>query len=241
MEIIASFEKVRVERQGRVILNDLSFALETGCFCLVGPSGSGKTTIFNVLAGFLKPQAGRVTVTGRDISLLGDRQLARLRNTTVSTIFQAYNLVGNYSLADNVVLPALVAGQRPDKPRGMHCLAQVGLADRAADVPTCLSGGERQRLAIARALYMRPRLLLADEPTGNLDQATAREVLAALMQLNSAGSTLFIATHDPLVIEQIPVKLRLPVANETQNARAPAPNGAKGEQSAANLASGANS
>jgi ABC-type lipoprotein export system ATPase subunit len=204
------FEAVSVRREGRPILTDLSLRFDEGCWgAVVGPSGSGKTTIFNLISGLLRPSAGRVLVVGQDLARLGDHRLARLRNAQVATIFQLYNLVPDYSLLDNVLLPARVVGAKADLPRARSCLERVGLAERSADVPSRLSGGERQRLAIARTLYMRPRLILADEPTGNLDAQAAGHILQALQEMHEAGAGVLIATHDPLVTAQVPVVLTL--------------------------------
>jgi ABC-type lipoprotein export system ATPase subunit len=166
---------------------------------LLGKSGSGKSTLLNLLGGLDRPTGGTIRVAGRDLHALGARALARYRLETVGMIFQAYNLVESRTALENVELPMVFAGRPRAERRAQarEALAAVGLAGRLGHHPSQLSGGERQRVAIARALVNRPEVLLADEPTGNLDSATAREVLGLLLgHLDRHGTTLVLVTHD---------------------------------------------
>jgi putative ABC transport system ATP-binding protein len=182
------------------LLDRVSVEIAAGEFvALLGPSGSGKSTLLNIL-GALEPDfEGEVQIGGEHLARLGDRELARFRNRTLGFVFQAYNLLGHLSAIDNVLLPARFADEELDRQRGRDVLAEVGLADKAARLPATLSGGERQRVAIARALYHRPKLVLCDEPTGNLDKETGAEVLKLFAGLSTSGVTLLIATHDEAI------------------------------------------
>jgi putative ABC transport system ATP-binding protein len=166
---------------------------------IMGPSGSGKSTLLHILGALDRPTAGRVEVGGRHYEDLDDRELTRLRGEVFGFVFQFFNLLPTLTAAENVLLPALVAGERPGRyaERVDALLALVGLADRAGHVPSELSGGEQQRVAIARALLRRPRVLLADEPTGNLDSAAGAIVLDLLRRLvDEDGQTVVMVTHD---------------------------------------------
>jgi len=169
-----------------------------------GRSGSGKTTLLNLLGGLDRPTAGSVVVDGLEVSRLGERQLVELRRSTVSYIFQSFGLLPILSAAENVEVPLRLvrADGRQRDARVMELLERVGLAERARHRPHELSGGEQQRVAIARALANRPRLLLADEPTGQLDSETGRSVMTMLREVVRAeGITAVIATHDPLMLD----------------------------------------
>jgi len=166
---------------------------------LLGKSGSGKSTLLNLIAGLDQPSGGSIEVNGRDLAGLGRNQLARHRLTTVGIIFQSFNLVPSRTALENVELPMIFAGQTPKERRSAarQMLEDVGLGDRLHHHPGELSGGEHQRVAIARALVNRPDILLADEPTGNLDSATAGEVIEVLMaHVRRQGNTLILVTHD---------------------------------------------
>lgn len=182
-------------------VEDVSFAIERGDFAaLLGPSGSGKSTLLNLLAGLDRLSAGSITVDGRDLSTMDSEALARYRRLAVGMIFQSFNLVPTMTLADNIELPLRFAETPREgrRARVQELLANVGLAHRASHKPTELSGGEQQRGAIARALANRPSLLLADEPTGNLDSRNGQEVMALLRELNeNMGVTVLMVTHDP--------------------------------------------
>jgi putative ABC transport system ATP-binding protein len=165
---------------------------------VMGPSGCGKSTLLQLLGGLDRPSAGELSLAGRPVNRLSERALARLRCSEVGFVFQAYHLMDELTARENVELPVLLAGRSPReaRQRARDLLEQVGLADRAQHLPGMLSGGQRQRVAIARALANKPRLVLADEPTGNLDSAATLEVLRLLEALHASGLTLVIVTHD---------------------------------------------
>jgi putative ABC transport system ATP-binding protein len=166
---------------------------------IMGPSGSGKSTLLNLIAGLDRPTTGTVTVAGERIDALGEAALARFRARHVGIIFQFFNLLDDLTVADNVLLPAQLAGasRRRARARADELLARLGIDKHRDAYPARLSGGQRQRVAIARALVNSPELLLADEPTGALDTATGQEIGRLLSELNAAGQTLVLVTHDP--------------------------------------------
>ncbi|TMR87849.1 ABC transporter ATP-binding protein, partial [Nonomuraea basaltis] len=168
---------------------------------VMGPSGCGKSTLLHLLGGLERPTGGEVWVAGRRIDTLSERALARMRRRSVGFIFQAFHLVEELSAAENVELPALLAGRsrRQARRRASLLLDRVGLTDRARHLPSQLSGGQRQRVAVARALVNDPLVVLADEPTGNLDTAATLDMLRIFQELRSAGQTLVIVTHDERV------------------------------------------
>jgi putative ABC transport system ATP-binding protein len=168
---------------------------------VMGPSGCGKSTLLHLLGGLERPSSGEIWLAGRRIDALSERALARLRRRSVGFVFQAFHLMEELSAAENVELPALLAGRsrREARRRASVLLERVGLADRARHLPSQLSGGQRQRVAIARALVNEPLVVLADEPTGNLDTAATLDVLRIFEELRSAGQTLVIVTHDERV------------------------------------------
>jgi putative ABC transport system ATP-binding protein len=165
---------------------------------VMGPSGCGKSTLLHLLGGLDRPSAGEVWLNGRRIDDLGEKALARMRRTDVGFVFQAFHLMEELTAVENVELPALLAGRSPRaaRRRAEELLEQVGLADRARFLPSALSGGQRQRVAIARALSNEPLVVLADEPTGNLDSAATLDVLRLFERLHESGQTLVIVTHD---------------------------------------------
>jgi putative ABC transport system ATP-binding protein len=165
---------------------------------IMGPSGCGKSTLLHLLGGLDRPSGGEVRLAGRRVDQLSERALARLRQDAVGFVFQAFHLMDELTAVENVELPALLAGRpaRTARRRATALLDRVGLADRARFLPAALSGGQRQRVAIARALANEPLVVLADEPTGNLDSAAALEVLRLFDSLHAAGQTLVIVTHD---------------------------------------------
>jgi putative ABC transport system ATP-binding protein len=166
---------------------------------IMGPSGSGKSTLLHILGALDRPDAGSVSIDGRRYDDLSDRELTKLRGKFFGFVFQFFNLLPTLSAAENVLLPALVNGERPAHyaTRVDELLGRVGLGDRAAHLPTELSGGEQQRVAIARALLRRPRLVLADEPTGNLDSKAGSSVMRLLRSVVDEGQTVVMVTHDP--------------------------------------------
>jgi ABC-type lipoprotein export system ATPase subunit len=165
---------------------------------VMGPSGCGKSTLLHLLGGLDRPSGGEISLAGRRLDQMGEKALARMRRTAVGFVFQAFHLVDELTAVENVELPALLAGRSPRaaRRRAADLLDQVGLAERARFLPSALSGGQRQRVAIARALSNEPLVVLADEPTGNLDSAATVEVLRLFERLHHAGQTLLIVTHD---------------------------------------------
>jgi ABC-type lipoprotein export system ATPase subunit len=165
---------------------------------VMGPSGCGKSTLLHLLGGLDRPSAGELWLDGRRIDRLSERALAQLRRHEVGFVFQAFHLMDELTAQENVELPALLAGRTPREARNRarQLLEQVGLADRASHLPSALSGGQRQRVAIARALANGPQVVLADEPTGNLDSAATLEVLRLFEALHEDGLTLVVVTHD---------------------------------------------
>jgi putative ABC transport system ATP-binding protein len=182
-----------------VALHDVDLDLAHGEFLAVtGPSGCGKSTLLNLLGGLDRPTAGEIHLHGERVDDAGEARRARLRRTEVGFVFQFFNLIGNLTVADNVELPALLAGvpSREARRRAAELLDRLGLTETAGRVPGALSGGQQQRVAIARALVNRPSVLLADEPTGNLDSAAARDVVGVLAERSAEGQAIVLVTHD---------------------------------------------
>jgi len=165
---------------------------------VMGPSGCGKSTLLHLLGGLDRPSDGQLWLAGRRVDELGERALARMRRRDVGFVFQAFHLMEECTAVENVELPALLAGSAPRaaRRRAVDLLERVGLADRAGFLPSALSGGQRQRVAVARALSNEPLVVLADEPTGNLDSAATLDVLRLFERLHEAGQTLVVVTHD---------------------------------------------
>jgi ABC-type lipoprotein export system ATPase subunit len=189
-------KRYRQGRQGVLALDAIDLALDAGEFlALVGPSGSGKSTLLHLAGGLDLPDAGQVRLDNRDITTISAGDRARLRRREIGFVFQFFHLIPTLTLAENVELPLILDGARDDGVASM--LDRVGLGGRSDHLPGELSGGEMQRAAIARALVNRPRLILADEPTGNLDSATAADVMAVLLeQVRESGAALLMVTHD---------------------------------------------
>jgi len=191
-----------------VALDDLTLAIEAGeLVSIVGPSGSGKSTLLNLVGGLDRSSAGTVTIDGQELSGLGDDQLSRVRRDKIGFIFQFFNLLPTLTALENVGLPLHLRGwpARKVDARARELLTLVQLSHRMEHMPEELSGGERQRVAIARALSVYPPILLADEPTGNLDSHTGEDILALLHDLHAKlGSTVVIVTHDKTVAESCP-------------------------------------
>jgi putative ABC transport system ATP-binding protein len=184
--------KVRVD-----VLHGIDLTIDDGeLVAIMGPSGSGKTTLMNILGCLDAPTSGRYLLDGVDVSRLSDNRLARIRSHKIGFVFQSFNLVPRTNALRNVELPLVYAGAKARHKAARLALEQVGLADRQKHMPNELSGGQQQRVAIARALINDPALLLADEPTGNLDSASTREILKLLGALNDAGRTVVIITHE---------------------------------------------
>jgi len=187
------------------ILVNVSLQVAAGEFVAVrGPSGSGKSTLLGLIAGLDRPTSGSIRIGGREISSLDEDELARLRRRNIGIVFQSYQLIPTLTAVENVVLPHQLAGglQREGLERANLLLEQFGLAARADHYPRQLSGGEQQRVSLARAFMLRPEILLADEPTGNLDSHNGRQVLSLMAGLNRQhGTTLVLVTHDPLLAQ----------------------------------------
>ncbi len=204
-EIIRLEEISKTYHLGEVdipVLRGVSFLLEKGEHCaIMGPSGSGKTTLLNILGCLDKPTSGRYLLDGHDISLCSDDELSILRSTKIGFIFQSYNLISQLTLLENVGVPLFY--QRVDehivRERAWELVKLVGLEDRANHRPTELSGGQQQRVAIARSLINEPVVLFADEPTGNLDSSTGKDIMNLLCSLNEQGKTIILVTHDAKV------------------------------------------
>jgi len=187
-----------------VALDDVSLSIESGEFVsIMGPSGCGKSTLLHILGGLDRLTSGEVYFRGERVDRLSESQWARRRRAEIGYVFQFFNLIGNLTAADNIELPALINGTSAGdaRKRRIELMEALGIADRATSVPAELSGGEQQRVALARALVNQPELLLADEPTGNLDSASAEDVLRVLREFSDAGQTILMVTHDAQVAQ----------------------------------------
>jgi putative ABC transport system ATP-binding protein len=186
-------------------LADVDLSIKPGEFiAIIGPSGSGKSTLANIIGGLDKPDSGTVSVDGADLAKASDKALSSYRNRHIGFVFQAFNLQPTYTALENVMLPLMLSGMgaKARRERAAKCLTDVGLADRIKHKPTELSGGQRQRVSIARALAGNPSIIIADEPTGNLDSQKGREIMTLLKELNKAGITLIVITHDLEIAKQ---------------------------------------
>jgi putative ABC transport system ATP-binding protein len=193
-------------------LQGVSFRVEPGeLVAIVGPSGSGKTTLLHLMGTLEQPSTGRVAITGLDVAGMNDRDLAAVRATRIGFVFQQFFLAEHSTALENVADGLLYAGVpvAERRERAAEALTRVGLGDRLGARPTQLSGGERQRVAIARALVGRPAMLLADEPTGNLDSATGESIMALIHELNNEGATIIVITHDHEVAAHFPRQISL--------------------------------
>jgi putative ABC transport system ATP-binding protein len=237
--VIELADVTKVFRSGEVsveALRGVSFAVREREFvAIMGPSGSGKTTLLGILGCLDRPTEGSYKLVGQEMSTLDETRRAHVRGERIGFVFQAYNLIPRTTAYKNVELPLVYAGVAGGERRGrvQQALASVGLAERADHLPNQLSGGEQQRVGIARALVVEPSVILADEPTGNLDSASAEEVLAILGRLNEEGATIVMVTHSSEVAEHASRIIRfadgLVVADEpTERVRPAAPLGAVG-------------
>ena len=183
------------------VLGAISLTIDPGEFAVIeGPSGSGKTTLLSLLSGLDKPSQGRVWIDGRDITDIGEDDMAPIRNTTIGFVFQAYHLVPALTAIENVMFPAELAGDRQAAQKAEALVRRVGLAERRDSFPHQLSGGEKQRIAICRALVNAPAVIFADEPTGNLDSASGKAILDLLLEVHRENrTTLVLVTHNPAI------------------------------------------
>jgi putative ABC transport system ATP-binding protein len=189
------------------ILKNIDLQIFPGEFAvLIGPSGSGKSTLLSILGLLEPPSSGDLVVAGQSVKRLSRRRLARLRGRKLGYVFQSFNLLAGLSVAENVMLSGLLVGEsgRGQHDRAIKLLDQFGLAEKAKRVPSELSGGEQQRVAIARALFMKPDVILADEPTGNLDTKNGRKVIESFETLNAQGQTIVLVTHDLSIADEAP-------------------------------------
>lgn len=209
------------------VIKGISLKIEKGEYvAIVGPSGSGKSTLMNIIGLLDKPTSGNYLLDGLEVSTLNDMQLASLRNKNIGFVFQSFNLLSKLNALENVELPMIYAKIPPKerRQRALSALERVGLSDRIYHKPNELSGGQQQRVAIARAIVMNPSFLLADEPTGNLDTASSIEIMKIFHELNKAGTTIIMVTHeqdianhakriirirDGMIIEDVSVKNRI--------------------------------
>lgn len=201
--IVHGEDLTKVYRMGKVdvkALDGVTFTIRRGEFlAIMGPSGSGKSTLMNLIGCLDKPTSGRLMLDGADISKMRDRQLARLRGETIGFVFQTFNLIPRVSALANVMMPmgfVNAVPKRQRKQQAIQILESVGLGHRVGHMPNELSGGERQRVAIARALSNNPNVILADEPTGNLDTKTGKSIMELFQNLNEQGHTIVVVTHD---------------------------------------------
>ncbi|MGA1793938.1 MAG: ABC transporter ATP-binding protein [Thermoplasmatota archaeon] len=190
-------------------LDHFTLDLEEGeMVAIMGPSGSGKTSLLNIIGGLDRPDSGTVRIKNVEINRLNEEQRARFRKHNIGFIFQFFNLIPSLTAIENVLVPVMFEKETPTK-RARDLLERVGLGERFDHLPGMLSGGERQRVAIARALINDPMLILADEPTGNIDSETAREIVSLFKELNDEGKTLVLATHDRLVAGRAKVMIKV--------------------------------
>jgi len=204
-------------------LRGVSLEIRAGeMVAVVGASGSGKSTLMHILGCLDRPDEGQYLLEGQDVSRLAKNRLAEIRNRRIGFVFQTFNLLPRLTALENVELPLLYRGGRGAKAKAQAALARVGLADRTRHRPSQLSGGQAQRVAVARALVTDPAVLLADEPTGNLDSVTGQEILQLLTALHAEGRTILVVTHDPGIAARCPRQVRLRdgmVVAETEGVR----------------------
>lgn len=203
----------RTFRQGDTdihAVDHVSFSMETGeMLAIVGQSGSGKTTLLNLLGGIDKPTSGKVLLEGQDIHSLSDEESAKLRRRKIGYIYQDFKLLPILTAKENILLPATLDGKKKPSSEVRALADRLGIGNRLNHLPSQMSGGQRQRAAIARALINQPSILLADEPTGNLDKASAREILEVLLKLHQEGNTILLVTHEESFADLCPRKITL--------------------------------
>ncbi len=198
------------------VLKSISFAIQKNEYvALMGPSGSGKSTLMNLLGCLDTPTQGKYVLNQQDVSQLSDDELAEIRNKEIGFVFQTFNLLPRATALDNVALPLIYAGfsKQNREDRALEVLEQVGLGDRVKHKPNELSGGQRQRVAVARALVNKPSIILADEPTGNLDSTTSHEIMGLFDQIHKAGNTIILVTHEEEIAQHAHRIIRLKDGN----------------------------
>lgn len=213
MSLLEVKDLCRTFRQGDTdihAVDHVSFSMEKGeMAAIVGQSGSGKTTLLNLLGGIDKPTSGEVLLDGQDIHSLSDQESAKLRRRKIGYIYQDFKLLPILTAKENILLPAILDGKKIPDSRVQALAGSLGLGSRVNHLPSQLSGGQRQRVAIARALINHPNILLADEPTGNLDKTSAQEIMDLLLDLNRAGNTIILVTHDEGFANLCPRKITI--------------------------------
>ncbi len=213
--MILSLQNISLNLTGPVgdvaILHDVSFSLPKGkSVAIVGPSGSGKTSLLMICAGLLKPSAGKILFQGQDVTQYSEDDLSTLRRDNMGIIFQSFHLIPTMTALENVAIPLELAGIKDAQDRARAALDNVRLSHRLTHYPAQLSGGEQQRVAIARAISVRPGLILADEPTGNLDQETGKVIISYLFdQVKTNGAALALITHDPALAESCDIQIHI--------------------------------
>jgi len=200
---IREISKIYGEGAARVVaLDKVSFSVEQGNFVAVmGPSGSGKSTFLNIIGGLDRPSSGEVLLDGKRIDNLDENELVDIRRGKIAYVFQQYHLLPSLTALENVLLPLVFCGASAQEDKALEILEKVGLGKRTGHKPSQLSGGEQQRVAIARALVSNPSLILADEPTGNMDRRTGKEILGLFTQLHKEGHGIIMVTHDPEIAD----------------------------------------
>lgn len=206
----------KLGKQTIKVLKEISFSIKKNEYvALMGPSGSGKSTLMNLLGCLDTPTSGKYVLNNQDVSVLTDDELAEIRNKEIGFVFQTFNLLPRATALDNVALPLIYAGlsKKDREDRAMEVLEQVGLGDRVKHKPNELSGGQRQRVAVARALVNSPSIILADEPTGNLDSKTSYEIMALFDAIHKAGNTIILVTHEEDIAQHAHRIIRLKDGN----------------------------
>ncbi len=215
-------KRYRVGEQEIVALAGIDLAIEQGEYAaLIGPSGSGKSTLMHLLGCLDTPSTGRMTIDGIDTSRAGGNQLSELRNAKIGFVFQSFNLLPKFNVLQNVELPMIYSGigAAERKRRALAAIERVGLSNRVKNTPLQLSGGQMQRVAIARALVNDPRIIFADEPTGNLDSTTGESILALFQELSAQGRTIVLVTHDNDIAAHTPRRIEMrdgKIVNDTK-------------------------
>jgi putative ABC transport system ATP-binding protein len=210
IELTEVTKKYQVGSQEIRALDGIDLAIEQGEYCaIIGPSGSGKSTLMHLLGCLDTPTTGRMLVDGVDLSKATDGRLAEMRNEKIGFVFQAFNLLAKFNVLENVELPMIYSGQpkKMRRERALKAIERVGLTDRMKNTPLQLSGGQMQRVAIARALVNDPKIIFADEPTGNLDSTTGANILALFRELSEQGRTIVLVTHDNEIAANAPRRI----------------------------------